>query len=65
LLAMLNAVEAEEEEREEDTSLAGTTSISIDELTLQKSFLRPIQVVNLKPRVNYDRILNEMLRMAG
>ena len=61
LLSMLAAVE---EKEKKDTSLAGTTSINLSELNQRMTFLRPIQVVNLRKRMNCDLILNEMFRTA-
>ncbi len=66
LLAMLQAVGEEEGEEEgEDTSLTGTSSIDLSQLTQNKSYTKPIQVVNLTKWRDYRPILMQMDLMAA
>ena len=61
LLKMLKEVKKEEEK---DTSLAGTTLINISELNQQKTYLRPIQVVNIGRRRDFHPIFLDMGLLA-
>ena len=64
LMGMLTAIEREEKE---ETSLTGTpteeeatTSIDLSKLIQNRSFIRPIQVIELQKWIDYRPILREM-----
>ncbi len=65
LLAMLDELEMVEEKKEEDTSLTGTTTIELPKLVPNKSFLKPIQVVNIRKWMDYRPVLIQMGLMAA
>jgi len=61
LLKMLKELEKEEEI---DTSLTGTTLIYLSELKEQKTYLRPIQVVNIGRRRDFHPLFLDMGLLA-
>jgi hypothetical protein len=53
-----------EKEEEKDTSLAGTTSINLPELNQRRTFIRPIQVVNIGRRRDFHPVFLDMGLLA-